>query len=153
MGMHSGPDQKASRAWARQEGSCGHWSLAVGAPFGSHFVGRLLGDGRDASRATARVDNVVDANVLAMTAKNVSGRAHNVACGERVTVNDLIGELEDTMGASAENHHGLPGDVFDSLADTPAPYRPRVAMRVGVRRSVDFFTASRGLTRRNRSTV
>ena len=56
----------------------------------------IYGDGEQ-SRDFTYVGNVVEANVLAMSAADVSGRVYNIACGKRITVNQLVGELEELM--------------------------------------------------------
>ena len=60
----------------------------------------IYGDGEQ-SRDFTYVGNVVEANVLAMSAADVSGRVYNIACGRRITVNQLVAELEELMGAEA----------------------------------------------------
>src|SRR5207248_11016975 len=52
----------------------------------------IFGDGEQ-SRDFTFVDNVVEANVLAMGARDVAGRVYNVACGERISLNLLYDEL------------------------------------------------------------
>ena len=51
------------------------------------------GDGEQ-SRDFTYIDNAVDANVLAASAQRVAGQSFNIACGERISLNALIAELE-----------------------------------------------------------
>ena len=98
----------------------------------------IYGDGEQ-SRDFTYVGNVVEANVLAMSAADVSGRVYNIACGRRITVNRLVGELEEIMGAEARLVYAeeRPGEVRDSLADigrarAELGYSPSTELREGL---------------------
>ena len=98
----------------------------------------IFGDGEQ-SRDFTYVGNVVEANVLAMSAAEVSGRVYNIACGRRITVNRLVGELEELMGAEARLVYAeeRPGEVRDSLADigrarAELGYSPSTELREGL---------------------
>src|SRR5947209_7216035 len=52
----------------------------------------IYGDGEQ-SRDFTFVDNAVEANIMAMDATGVAGQVFNVACGRRVTLNQLLEEL------------------------------------------------------------
>ena len=98
----------------------------------------IFGDGEQ-SRDFTYVGNVVEANVLAMSAADVSGRVYNIACGRRITVNRLVGELEELMGAEARLVYAeeRPGEVRDSLADigrarAELGYSPSTELREGL---------------------
>ena len=98
----------------------------------------IYGDGEQ-SRDFTYVGNVVEANVLAMSAADVSGRVYNIACGKRITVNRLVGELEELMGAEARLVYAeeRPGEVRDSLADigrarAELGYSPSTELREGL---------------------
>src|SRR3954452_1323862 len=54
----------------------------------------INGDGEQ-SRDFTYVGNVVDGNMLAMEAEGVAGKAFNVACGDRITLNQLVDELRE----------------------------------------------------------
>jgi len=86
------------------------------------------GDGNQ-TRDFTFVQNAVLANLLSLSSTNEQayGRVYNVACGRSLTLNDVIGSLEDglkTSGISAV--HTLVygpkrvGDIQDSLADISA---------------------------------
>ncbi len=103
------------------------------------------GDGRQ-SRDFTYVDNVVQANLLALTAADVSGEVFNVGCGERFDLIKLIRELESIIGnpANVEHRPPRPGDVPHSLADIGKArrmlgYSPVVDFREGLRRTVAWF--------------
>jgi UDP-glucose 4-epimerase len=95
----------------------------------------VFGDGEQ-SRDFTYVSNVVDANVLAMTAERVSGKAYNIACGERISLNMLLDELRELTGRDVQATYAAPraGDVRDSLADLSLAraelgYEPAVGFR------------------------
>src|SRR5262245_35641541 len=101
------------------------------------------GDGEQ-SRDFTFIDNVVQANLLAVKAQNVGGGIFNIGCGERITLNRLIQLLEKTAGVTAEVVMGAPrpGDVRHSLADislakTSLGYLPQVGIEEGLRRTVE----------------
>jgi UDP-glucose 4-epimerase len=108
----------------------------------------VYGDGEQ-SRDFTYIDNVVNANVLALTASRAAGSVVNVGCGERITLNQLIKILEDIAGvrATVDYQPARPGDVRDSLADISLArellgYQVRIAVTEGLRRTVDWFTAN-----------
>jgi nucleoside-diphosphate-sugar epimerase len=108
----------------------------------------VYGDGEQ-SRDFTYIDNVVEANLLALGAKRAAGSVINVGCGERITLNRLIKILEDILKvrATVDYQPARPGDVRDSLADISRAqdllgYRPTVAVTEGLRRTVAWFTSS-----------
>jgi UDP-glucose 4-epimerase len=57
----------------------------------------IYGDGQQ-SRDFTYVENVVQANLLAMEVPGISGRVFNVACEQRITLNDLLSILQGIAG-------------------------------------------------------
>jgi UDP-glucose 4-epimerase len=117
------------------------------------FITRLLakepivvyGDGEQ-SRDFTYVDNVVEANLLAVQATQASGKVLNVGCGERISLNTLINLLEEIVGVKAEVTYTAPkpGDVRHSLADISLArrlleYEPKIMVKEGLRRTVEAF--------------
>jgi nucleoside-diphosphate-sugar epimerase len=105
----------------------------------------VYGDGEQ-SRDFTYVDNVVDANLLAAEVPGAVGEVINVACGRRMTLNQLLEELRAIMGVSSAAVYAppRPGDVRHSLADIGKARRilgfePAVDIREGLRRTVAFF--------------
>jgi UDP-glucose 4-epimerase len=105
----------------------------------------VYGDGEQ-SRDFTYIDNAVEANLLAAGAEGAAGRVFNIACGERITLNRLLGELRSLTGKDIEAIHeaGRPGDVPHSLADISAArealaYEPSVDVREGLRRTLDWY--------------
>lgn len=52
----------------------------------------IFGDGEQ-SRDFTYVTNIVEGNILAVEAANISGEAINLACGGRITVNSLFEKI------------------------------------------------------------
>ena len=105
----------------------------------------IYGDGEQ-SRDFTYVENVVEGNVLAMDAPDVAGKVYNVACGERVTLNELFAELRDLLGGEDPPIYAAarPGDVRHSLADVSAArrdlgYEPGVLLREGLSRTIEHL--------------
>lgn len=78
----------------------------------------VFGDGEQ-TRDFTYVGNVVQANLLAIKAEAVAGEVFNVACGERLSVNQLLKTMSGILGRSATPEYAPPreGDVRHSLAD------------------------------------
>ena len=105
----------------------------------------INGDGEQ-SRDFTYVENVVEANLAAMAAEGAAGKAYNVACGERVSLNDLVRQLAQLTGRELDPIHGpdRAGDVKHSQADISAAerdlgYRPIVDFEEGLRRTLAFY--------------
>jgi len=113
----------------------------------------IYGDGEQ-SRDFTYVENVVEANLLAATAKGASGGVFNVACGDRITVNELFRRIRECAGAPGIEPHYVPertGDVKHSLASIDAArrvlgYSARVDLDEGLKRTVAWYRARRGIT-------
>jgi UDP-glucose 4-epimerase len=110
----------------------------------------IYGDGTQ-SRDFTYVENVVQANLLACRAEGAAGEVFNVACGQRSTLLDLVGELEQVMGRMAEPEFAppQPGDVKHSLAAIDKArerfgYAPVVRFDEGIRCTVAFFGSGGG---------
>ena len=105
----------------------------------------LHGDGEQ-SRDFTYVSNAVDANVLAGRADGVAGEVFNVACGERISLNQLLGQIQGLTGNSVEATHvdPRPGDVPHSLADISRAreklgYEVLVNISEGLGRTIEYL--------------
>lgn len=105
----------------------------------------IFGDGEQ-SRDFTYVQNNVDANLLACTAANAAGRMFNIACGERITLNQLVEVLNDILGKDIEPlyEEERAGDVKHSLADITLArdvldYEPEYGFREGLVKTVEWF--------------
>ncbi len=121
------------------------------------FITKLLanqpvtihGDGEQ-SRDFTFIDNVVEANLLAVKAPGAAGKTCNIGCGERITLNRLVALLEKQLGVKAQVSHGPPkaGDVRHSLADigrakTILRYQPKIGVEEGLRRTIEAMKKNR----------
>jgi nucleoside-diphosphate-sugar epimerase len=109
----------------------------------------IYGDGSQ-SRDFTYVENVVDANVLAIDAPDAAGQAMNVAMGDSTTLNDLVALLEQVMDREIGIHYADPrvGDVPHSQADIGAAreklrFEPRLSLRDGLALTVEHLVAVR----------
>ena len=108
----------------------------------------VYGDGEQ-SRDFTYVENVVEANLMALRAKQAPGCVANIGCGERISLNALIHLLEEIIGTRAEVNYAQskPGDVRHSLANIGLAghllnYKPRVGVREGLMRTVEAMRRS-----------
>lgn len=104
----------------------------------------VYGDGEQ-SRDFTFIDNTVDANIRAASVDGVAGRAFNIACGERISLNDLLSKLRELTGSdlSAQYLDPRPGDIPHSLADISAAreilgFDPQVDLMEGLARTVEY---------------
>lgn len=105
----------------------------------------VFGDGEQ-SRDFTYIDNVVRANLLAMSANRLQGEAINVACGKRISLNQLLNMLKDIWGLKLAPIYREPrkGDVRHSLADIQLAreilnYLPEVEIEVGLKKTAGYF--------------
>ena len=105
----------------------------------------IYGDGRQ-SRDFTYVDNVVQANLLALEAKGLRGQTVNVATGRRISLLRLLSAVARETGRPARARHraARPGDVRHSLAAVSAArrllgYRPSVDFETGLARTVAWY--------------
>jgi len=107
----------------------------------------INGDGGQ-TRDFTYVANAVQANVKAMFAsENAANEVFNVACSERISVNDLWQHLSKAAGSVIKPIYGPPrkGDVRDSLADISKArrllgYEPEVLVQEGLKRTWEWFS-------------
>ena len=101
----------------------------------------INGDGT-ASRDFTFVENVLNANDLALFTEkpDTLNQVYNVACGDQVSLNEMIGMLQTISGKNIQPVYGpdRPGDVKHSNADISKiqdklGYTPKVLMREGLR--------------------
>ena len=107
----------------------------------------IYGDGEQ-TRDFTYIDNVVEANLLAMDATLAPGTVINVGAGERISLNDLYGAMSEILEVTlAPNYKDeRTGDVRDSLADLERArellkYEPRVAWRDGLKQTLAWYRA------------
>jgi nucleoside-diphosphate-sugar epimerase len=105
----------------------------------------IFGDGEQ-SRDFTYIANVVDANLRAAEASEASGQIMNMGIGERITLNQLLAELQKIIGTNIPPRYEAPrtGDVRHSLADISRAekllgYRPIVGLTEGLRDTVSWY--------------
>jgi UDP-glucose 4-epimerase len=111
------------------------------------------GDGEQ-SRDFTYIDNVVQANLLAMERPGVSGEAFNVACGTRHSLLAIAEAIGAFLGRPLQRAHVAPraGDVRHTQADIAKAerllgYRPAVDFATGMRRTCEYFVGRFGAER------
>lgn len=107
----------------------------------------IFGDGNQ-TRDFCFIENTVSANLLAAKA-TTAGEVVNVACGARVSLNDLMRLINEELGTNvtAEYGPGRAGDVRDSLADISAAqkligYEVLYDLRAGLKKAIDWYRAN-----------
>ena len=105
----------------------------------------VYGDGEQ-RRDFTYVANVVEANLLAAEAENVSGAVINVATGRGVSVNQLADAIGAMLGVAVEREYQpeRAGDVRDSWADVTRAwellgYEARITLEDGLRLAAEAF--------------
>ena len=106
----------------------------------------IHGDGEQ-TRDFTFVDNAVQANIRAFFASNeAANEVFNVACGERISVNQLWNDLKSAANSDLEPNYGpqRQGDVKDSLADISKAerllgYHPEISVKAGLKLTWDYF--------------
>ena len=118
----------------------------VGAIFKDERI-TIYGDGNQ-TRDFTFVDDVVEATVLAANS-GVERDVFNVGGGTRISVNKLIGGIENIIGEEAKIKYAgkQKGDVADTLADTfklgaELFWEPKVEIEEGLKRFVEWFRFS-----------
>jgi len=124
----------------------------------SRFIDALMKGGRpviygdgEQSRDFTYIANVVDANIRAAETTKGLGRTLNVANGERVSLNELLGVLKGITGnegVEADYQPERKGDVKHSQAGNERAvewlgYRKLVGLEEGLKRTIDWWKTSR----------
>jgi UDP-glucose 4-epimerase len=110
----------------------------------------IYGDGEQ-SRDFTYVGNAVRANMLAGESASAAGRIMNIANGEAITLNQLLGVLKGLTGradAVADYQAPRAGDVRHSLADISRArellgYAPQVMLEEGLQNTINWWKNSR----------
>ncbi|MDD5326404.1 MAG: SDR family oxidoreductase [Phycisphaerae bacterium] len=105
----------------------------------------IYGDGEQ-SRDFTYVDNVIEANLLAARVEHTAGEVLNIACGSAVTVNEVIGIINELLGKNVKPIYEptRQGDVKHSLADITLAkeligFTPKVSFRQGLEKAIDWY--------------
>jgi UDP-glucose 4-epimerase len=110
----------------------------------------VFGDGEQ-TRDFLNVGDVVQANLRAAAVKGVNG-AFNIGSGKRISINELVRQLERASDIRCSVAYGPPrrGDVRDSLADISSArdtfgYAPGISLDAGL---AEYVAWARGENRR-----
>ncbi len=105
----------------------------------------VYGDGEQ-TRDFTFVDNVVHGNLLAAQVARTDGQVVNVACGECVSVNQVIARINQLLGTNVTPRYAesRPGDVRHSTADIQLAerilgFQPQVSFDEGLRRAIAYY--------------
>ncbi len=105
----------------------------------------IFGDG-STSRDFTYIDNVVHANLLAAESEAGAGEVFNIACGDRITLNEMVEVIEGLAGHKVAKKHDppRPGDVPHSQADihkitSTFGFKPVVSFQDGMKKTFDYF--------------
>jgi len=104
----------------------------------------IYGDGEQ-TRDFTYVANVVDGVLRACEARKAAGETINVACGTRISLNELLRVMNRIVGTNLEAVYkeARAGDVRDSQADitkanTLLGYTPTVSLEEGLAKTLDW---------------
>jgi UDP-N-acetylglucosamine/UDP-N-acetyl-alpha-D-glucosaminouronate 4-epimerase len=104
----------------------------------------IYGDGEQ-TRDFTYVANVVDGVLRACEAPKAAGEAINVACGTRISLNELLRVMNTVVGTDLQPTYkeARAGDVKDSQADitkarTLLGYSPLVGLEEGLRHTLEW---------------
>ena len=108
----------------------------------------VYGDGTQ-TRDFTFVDDAVEANILAAN-NDTMGEVFNIGGGSRISVNELIRMMENSIGKKAKikNIEKQKGDVRDTLADVSKAeeelgWIPKVKIEEGLRKFVNWWEMER----------
>ena len=98
------------------------------------------------SRDFTYVANVVQANLLAASVPAAAGHVFNIACGLRISLNDVVAMLNKLVGKELPIIYSpaRTGDVEHSLADISAArqilgFETSVDIETGIARTLDWY--------------
>jgi UDP-glucose 4-epimerase len=109
----------------------------------------IYGDGEQ-TRDFTFVANVVDGVLRACEAPHAAGEVMNIACGTRISLNELVLVMNRLVGTNLRPIYKpeRQGDVRDSQADIAKAsallgYRPLVGLEQGLRRTLEWCQGAR----------
>jgi dTDP-glucose 4,6-dehydratase len=108
----------------------------------------IEGDGAQ-TRDFTFIEDVVNANVLALTVPELRGESVNIGFGEKTSIRSLAENIIRQTHSSSKIQHRdpRPGDVKDSLADISLAasllgYQPKVRLSEGLIATIDWYRAN-----------
>ena len=98
------------------------------------------------SRDFSYIDNVVDANILAMNCeKNFTGECYNIACGDRISNNQILEKFAERFGSlNIKQAPFRVGDVMHTQADISKTvqdlgYKPSIKFWEGLEKTFEWW--------------
>jgi UDP-glucose 4-epimerase len=108
----------------------------------------VFGDGEQ-TRDFTYIDDVVEANKRLLNNSKTDGKVLNIGSGNRISVNDLIQNLQSITDSSSTFHYTdkQKGDAENTLADVSLSgeligYEPSIDIRMGLEKFVKWFELS-----------
>ncbi len=105
----------------------------------------IYGDGEQ-TRDFTYIDNVIEANMKAIAADKTNGEIVNIACGRKISVNEIIAEINAALGKNvACNYVGeRAGDIKHSWADIERAkavigFEPVIDLAEGLKRTIAWY--------------
>ncbi len=108
----------------------------------------------DQTRDFTFVSNAVQANIKALTTGNESAlnNVYNIACAERISLNDVWNYLNEIAGKNIPAIYASPrrGDIKDSLANIDKAsallnYQPEILVRAGLEQTFNWFKEKKAI--------
>ncbi|MCK5739668.1 SDR family oxidoreductase [bacterium] len=105
----------------------------------------IFGDGTQ-SRDFTFIENVIEANLLALTAPNIAGKVINIAAGVPVSLQGLVVEINSLTDSNIPPLYAPTrnGDVKHSHADISTAkrllkYQVKVPFKIGLKKTVEWY--------------
>ncbi|MEK9153613.1 MAG: SDR family oxidoreductase [Patescibacteria group bacterium] len=105
----------------------------------------IFGDGQQ-SRDFTFVENVVEGMILAMNSPQAAGEVFNLACGDNITVNQLVETIGQILGKKITPVYQdpRPGDIYRSQANadkikTKLGFAPKVNFTDGLTKTIAYL--------------
>jgi len=107
----------------------------------------IYGDGEQ-RRDFTNIEDVVEANMLALERKNAAGQVFNIATGVATTINQLAKLLQEVMGKTelkVVHADSRPGDIRHNYADISKArkilgYEPKISLKDGLTQLVKWWS-------------
>ncbi|MBU0517941.1 SDR family oxidoreductase [bacterium] len=105
----------------------------------------INGDG-SVSRDFTYIDNIVQGNILAAESDAGAGEVFNIACGDRISLNEMVATIESFVGHPVDKKYDPPraGDVPHSQANIDKitellGYKPTISFTDGMEQTFEYF--------------
>lgn len=107
----------------------------------------IFGDGEQ-TRDFTYVENVIKANLAACATNDEAnfGQVFNIACGDRISLNDLVKSINKILGKDVKPAYldPRPGDIKHSLADVDKAakylkYTPEIDLHTGLEKTIQWY--------------